>query len=584
MSLTTGVDNFTGTSANENFSANRSVGTNNGLLETLENADVIDGGAGTDTLTAQFVTAGVNVTPTIRNIETLSLEAQAAATLNMVNSDASVKTVSTANNAAALEVTNLQGKVDSFNVTNTANNVTVSMNAGLTGSSDSATVTLSNVTAAAAISIGNNSANGGNGYETIALVSNGTVANSITLDDTANANAAGSLATISISGANNLTLASNANMTTVTTVDASAYTGNLTYTAAAANGQAMTVTGGSGNDIINVNGFAATDTINGGAGTDRLVLTNAEATAATAARTNVTNVEWVRLSNTTDGTAISTNNLGGASMTGVQLGSAVNHTGDVVVNFAAGTANFDRQDSTDSANETTTVTIAGVATTDTLNVTLGTATAGSTWNGTGAFTITGAETVNIATQGGAATIGGALTLTNTAASEAIVVTGSQSLTITGVTTADSINASGMTGTASLTMTGGSAAQSIAITGTGNADTLVGGTAADIIAGGAGNDTIRNAVSGANSAANDILTGGAGNDTFQLVGSVAATATNYNGVLFISDFTVGSTLTSTDVISIDVTNATYGTSKIAQGATDVALTATAAGSTVIQTVV
>lgn len=451
------------------------------------------------------------------------------------------------------------------------------MNSLLSGTTDAATLKLSNVSDAT-ISLGTVSA--ASGYETINVESNGSVKNGATTDLVLNDGAGTSLTTVNFSGAQALDI--DFTPTTVTTVNASTMTGALDVQFAAANAQNVTVTGGTGNDIIDVQGFNANDTINGGDGTDRLVLTNAEAIAATTARTNVTNVEWLRLSDTTNGTGITVGNVA-VGATGLQLGSAVNHTGAVVATFASGTANFDRQDSTDNANEATTLTINGVATNDVLNVTLGTAAAASTWGGNGAFTINGAETVNISTLGGAATVGGALTLTNTAAAEAIVVTGAQSLTITGAVTADSINASGMTGTAVLNMNGGAAAQSISITGTGNNDVLIGGTAADIINGGAGNDTIQNAVSGANSAANDILSGGAGTDSYQLVGA-SASAANYTGSAFINDFTVGTTATNGDLLVLDVTAASYGASDIVEAASTT-LTATAAGAatTLIQSV-
>jgi hypothetical protein len=90
------------------------------------------------------------ITPTIRNVETLSVEqmnAAAGQTINMVNGDASVKTVSIANSVNAASVTNLQGKVDTVNLSNNAQNATVTMAAGLTGTTDALALNLSNVTA-----------------------------------------------------------------------------------------------------------------------------------------------------------------------------------------------------------------------------------------------------------------------------------------------------------------------------------------------------------------------------------------------------------------------------------------------------
>lgn len=572
--LTTGVDNIAGSTGDDTFDGSRN--TTGVAADTLNNADKLAGGAGVDTLFAQSApAAAATTTPSsMTGIEVVDLENMggAAWTLDLVNSDSSVTTVNTANNANALVVNNIQSAPTSFGISNTAQNFTATVTGSrLTGTSDEATVTYSNVTAGTT-TIQPTAA--GSGYETFNIVSNGSVANVLTAFTDGNGN---SLTTVNISGAQNLTLP--LNDATVTTVNAGTFTGILNLTVALGNTQNMTVTGGSGNDILNMNGtYTANDVINGGNGTDRLVLTNAEAIAAATAQAGVTNIEWLRLSDTTNGTGITVSNFGA---TGLQLGAAVNHTGNVVANFAAGTANFDRQDSTDNAAETTTINMAGVATTDVLNVTLGTTAAASTWNGGGAFTINGAETVNIFTQGGAATIGGTLTLTNTAASEAIVVTGNQNLIITGVVTADSINASGMTGNAVLQMNGGSAAQSIAITGTANADTLIGGTQADIINGGSGADVIQNAISGANSAANDILSGGAGFDQFRLVGA-SASAANYTGSAFIADFTVGTTAATTDILVLDITVGSYGATDIVT-APSTSIGATAAGNVVVQNV-
>jgi S-layer protein len=577
FTLTTGTDNFTGTAANDSFSANRSVGSNNGLLETLGNSDVIDGGAGTDSLTAQFVTANVNVTPTIRNIETLNLEAQANATLNMINSDASVKTVSTANNAGTLTVTNLQGKVDNFNVTNTANNVTVSMNAGLAGATDAATLTLSNVTNGAVMSFGNNAVTGGNGYETMNIVSNGTVANNITLDDTPIANAAGSLATIKVSGANNLTLGSANGMTTVTTVDASTFTGALTYTAAANNGQAMTVTGGTGDDIININGYTTADTVNGGAGTDRLVLTSAEIAAATTAQTKVTNVEVIGVNGAAGG-SYAVNNFGA---TGLRLdGTAM--AGALTVGYAAGTNSLDLQ--TSASGGAVIVNVAGVATNDVLNVTMGSTTAGNTF-GANALTINGAETVNLLSQGGANTFGAGFTITDTAANQALVITGNQNITFTGAVRADSIDASGMTGTATLTLTAGTGTTATTITGTANGDIINGSTAGDIINGGAGDDTIANVVTGTPASAADVISGGAGNDTIILRGDTASgiVSTIAAATSFVTDFTVGATATTTDILQLSATSANYANAVTGGSALFAGIAAAAAGATSIQNV-
>jgi len=228
------------------------------------------------------------------------------------------------------------------------------------------------------------------------------------------------------------------------------------------------------------------------------------------------------------------------------------------VSYAAGTNSLDLQNFTSGGGGSAlTVNVAGTATNDVLNVTLGSTTAGNTF-GTGNVTINGAETVNLLVQGGAGTFGGTFTITDTAATQALVITGSQNVTFTGAVRADSIDASGMTGAATLTLTGGTSTTATSITGTANGDTLNGSTAGDIINGGDGNDTIANVVTGNNATAGDVLTGGAGFDTFTLRGAAASATLPglYNNVPFIADFTVGSTATTTDILQLSATIGNY----------------------------
>lgn len=69
--LTTGVDNMTGTSGADAFQA---YTLNNG--NTLQDGDVLDGGAGADTLTADMTSYSNAITPQTSSIETVVLRAQ----------------------------------------------------------------------------------------------------------------------------------------------------------------------------------------------------------------------------------------------------------------------------------------------------------------------------------------------------------------------------------------------------------------------------------------------------------------------------------------------------------------------------
>lgn len=571
FTLTENVDTVVGNLGNNTIDGSLKT-TVAGRLQTWNNADQIDGGAGTDTLFAQL-TANVTAA-SFKNVEVLDVEAQAAVTVDLNTGDAALTTIKSQNSGANnLIVQNIQSAPTNYALANTSGNFTATMvNAKLAGAADAATIDLSNVTGG---TVTLQTTTAANGYETITVNSNGTVANALTsLTD----GAATGLTTVNVAGSQALTLPL-AN-TTVTTVNASTMTGALTLTVAAGNAQNMTITGGTANDVINMNGtYTSTDTINGGAGTDRLTLTNAEAIAATTAQAGVTNVEVIGLFDGING-AVAVNNF---AATGLRFGA--NMAGAGTVGYAAGTNSLDLQTFTGAGNDLT-VNVAGTATTDVLNLTVGSTAAGNTFSATSDVTINGAETVNLlsqgVSQGGANTFAGnaaGFVLTDTAATQALVITGTQNIAF-GTVRADSINASGMTGTATLTV-GGTGTTATTITGTANNDVVSGSTAGDIIAGGAGADTIANVISGSNATAGDVLTGGAGFDTFILRGDLASAALPglYSTVAQITDFTVGSTATTTDILQLSATVGNYS----GGDALFVGIATAAAGATAIQTV-
>lgn len=557
FTLTTGVDNIVATSADETIDGSRAVLAGQ-IIDTLGSADKIDGGAGADTLFVQgnnqSTLGGLTTTPnSLKNVETVQVEnlGTTAYTLSLQNSDASVKTVKVGNTTgAAVSVTNIQSALSNLDIDNVNQAVTVtSAAAAIAGAADALAIGLSSVTGALGITA--------QGYETVTINSNGSVANAPgALVNT-------SLTTLNIAGSQDVTLTlANTGGTNDTPslakIDASTATGKVNVTLDGDSQQALTFTGGTGNDTLDTNGtYGTTDTLNGGAGTDTLVLTNAQAVGTTTTQSNVSNFENLRIS-ALNGT-LNANHFGA---TGLILGADIG--GASTVNFAAGTDNVDFRAFDDNAGGVAfTVNVAGTATTDVLNVTAGNATAangavgGITW-GAAVVTINGAETVNLSSIGGANTFGDAFTITDTAANQSLVITGNQNITFTGAVRADTINASGMTGAATLALNGGTSTTATTITGTGNADTLIGSTAGDIINGGSGADFITNTITGGSTTAGDVLTGGAGYDTFTLIGDVinGGALTNYSSVANITDFTVGASATTTDFLRVSAANTDY----------------------------
>ena len=493
--FTTGVDNRVGTAGNDTFDASRVI-VGGVAYDTLSSSDSLDGGAGTDTLFVQAVSVAAATPASIKSIEVVTIEnlSTAGYTLGLVNADSSIKTLNVQNSSLAVSVTNNPSAVSTISLSNISGGVVTSTSstAALAGVADTIAVNLNAVTAPAANGLTIE------GYEIVNLASGGAVANTLTaLTDAA-------LITLNVTGAQNLTTALQTGTSiAMATVNASTYTGALNLTLNTNQTQAVTITGGTGNDVILMNGtYTNADVLNGGLGTDTLGITGAEGAAATVLQTNVTNFETVRV--TVANGALTAANFG---VTNVVLFGA--QTGAATINFATGTNGLTMNSDYANGGNVLTVNAAGTATTDILNLTMGTATAGVTTTGAAAIVLNGVETLNITSQGGANTISDVLTLTNTPATELINISGNQALTITGIITADAINASTMTGSGSLTMTAAtlSAAGSANITGSLGNDTLKGSANADIINGGLGNDNITGGAGG------DTLTGGAGVDTF-----------------------------------------------------------------------
>lgn len=511
---------------------------------TWNAGDSLDGGAGTDTLTAQL---GANITPSkLNNVEVLSIDATAATTVDLSNADNKLTTIKDVNSAAALTVNNIPSVVANYEMNSTgANNFTATVVTSLlTGAADATTLKLSTVGVATA-TLGTVAA--GDGYNTINLQSNGASRNGgaagvVTLDD---GNGTG-LTTVNISGAQDLGLT--LTPTTVITLDGSSATGALTLNAAAANGQNMTIKGGSGADVIDPAGYTSNDTINCGGGADRLTLTAAQAAAATV-QSNVTLCEVIGLS---DGVTATTYTLSNFGATGLRFGA--NTAGAATVVYPAGTGSLDLQTFT-GAGGALTVNHAGSGTADTIDMTIGSTTAGNTF--AAAITFGGVETVNLLSQGAANSIAG-LTLPSSAGTQTVKVTGNQNLSlITTATTADVLDASGMTGSGAILMGTaalalGAGTNAISITGTANDDRLTGSTLADVLSGGAGADTLTNLVTGgaAGVTVGDSIIGGTGFDTVTLIGSAAnAASTDYSGCPVFSDYQHGTTATTTDFIRL-----------------------------------
>ncbi|MFA7270899.1 MAG: DUF4214 domain-containing protein [Sterolibacterium sp.] len=509
FTLTTGVNSFTGGSGGDTFNA--PYNSTSGM--TFDSSDSLDGGAGTDTLNVGIGGTGTYQAASLANIENVVANFTAAGTLSLLGATgvSSVKIQGPTDNVI---VTGVGSTSTGLTVTNTDKNITYSFaSSAVSGSTDTASLTLSAVT-------------GGTytiaSIETLNIASTGS-ANTIT---TLTAAAASNLV---VTGDQTLTITNNLGV--VATVDASAATGKVDLDFDTLG--AVTVTGGSGNDVfsfettagaVSVTGNAgndsftfdngatltAADTVSGGDGTDTLVayVANLDTTATATPYSKISGIETLKI---TDALANTVSTAGvQAGITTVTLNAG--GTGTLTLEAGAQTVNI-----SSSLTGGLTINDTGTATTDTLTITNSASAADDMGDGN-ALTIGGFETVTINGTGtGTATSQTFSTIAITAdtgGSATLNLTGSNTFTTSGAITAKTINASGLTGTAVLTMSTAAASGLSTITGSAGGDTLLGDSSSSID-GGAGNDSIVGG-SGADTLVGgdglDTITSGAGNDT------------------------------------------------------------------------
>lgn len=239
--------------------------------DALTSANVITGGAATNDLVNVIISNSAN-TYKMSAVETLSVKNSGGASsidltnvtglTNLIVNDAATGSgtitltgYDTANTKLTLGV-GIDGgvatDVDNVQITVTGANVT--------GAADTLNVTVQNVEPTATLSA--------NGIETLnlAIASDATAAQALNVTDT---NATNKFVTNVTGGTSGIGFTLNSLSSDATQVIASSFIGNLTLTAAARAGTtAMTLTGGSGTDALNMK--HANDVVDGGTGTDTL--------------------------------------------------------------------------------------------------------------------------------------------------------------------------------------------------------------------------------------------------------------------------------------------------------------------------
>jgi protocadherin Fat 4 len=252
VTTTAGTDTFTGTGgANNTTSGTDQINVATG---TIQAADSIDGGGGTDTMTVTTTGDGVSVdfsVATISNVENLTTVDQAGGqsydqTLTISAAQWAAFSSIDMNDGSDILNVFVSGTVD---ISGDATNPTVSdvETSNLTGSSGSDTITLTGAQLNA-ILLGGGTINLGTGTNTINLTSTSTDLNG--------------LANGSLTNVQNISAATAA---AAVTIDLGNQTEAFTITGSA---QGDTLEGGSGADTID--GGAGTDTITGGDSADTM--------------------------------------------------------------------------------------------------------------------------------------------------------------------------------------------------------------------------------------------------------------------------------------------------------------------------
>jgi hypothetical protein len=329
-----------------------------GMANGLDLRDTITGGAGSDTIdvTVSETTALAGVT----GVENLQITAADIDIADGGAGDASGAV--TLSGTAIASVTNYisnvttatDGDVGTVNVTNMDNGDTVTLaaggsdttiggaGAGISLATSFATDDSANSATIAFNGIGAVDANASNslGFAQVEV-------NEVeTLTLTANTNATGTVTTsgvevltataatsITATGAGALAVTAVTNTTLLTSIDASAMTGNLTL--AGVDASVLNYKGTQGNDTLTLAGLASTDTFDGNGGTDAITATGVSGLTATTGALNVTDVDDLILNT---GAA---NVIDASSLTSVgELVFTGNHAGtQTVTNLAvSGTA------------------------------------------------------------------------------------------------------------------------------------------------------------------------------------------------------------------------------------------------------
>jgi hypothetical protein len=524
FTLTTSPDNITGTTGNDVINGFKSA-----TGGTLSATDVINGGAGTDTLNITVDEAGnVLAGALISNVEVVGIRAtgnvavtlDAAGLTGVTLTGTNTSTTGLSNLATGVTATvgasaNLTGAITAGYAA-AATTASLAYTGGTSGgvSFTGAGLTTANIASSSAANTGATISSAVTGLKTWNITASSNL--TLTAIDTA-----GTTGTLNVSGT-----AASVNVGTLdtdfTTVNASGLTaGGLTATMSGT--ATTTLTGGAGNDVITTGVALTTGSVAAGAGSaDRLVVAASAHLNTAALGAKYTGFEQLQVNT---GVTVDLDNISG--ITSVRINDVAGATG--LTNLSAAQAAAVTVVGADGADGAVTIGVKNATNVGQIDTVAITADDGASTTGTialGTPVMNGVEKLTINAVDNV-TIGA---LTSATSLDTITLSGAGTIGITtgaNSTANFAINGSAATGVLTLDASG-YATNGVALTGGSAADTLTGSNQADIIVGGAGADSI----TGGQGA--DTLTGGDGVDTFVML---AATINTGNDT--ITDFTVGS---------------------------------------------
>lgn len=501
-------------------------------------------------ITTEGATAGgLTVTPNLTSMEKVEVQAltTTGTTVNMVNATGTTE-IWNVRSTDALTVTNVQEAATVGLKGNVgANAYLVGFKDSLaSGTADSVNIALEDaVTTGAGAGLGFGGMTAANEFETINIAATGT--NSINQLQQSGGAALAATKTVNVTGAGKVTV-TNALAGTVTSVDASANTGGVSFDLTATG--AVTAKGGSGADTFKMGATLTTaDVLTGGDGTDIIGVTTGASLVTGLQVTGFETLDIGGADNQTGANAYDVSKLSG--ITTLKVGAALNGTAaaaqtTTVNNLAKGAGVEINAAVGNAAADTLAINVkdAGAGSpNDSISVLVKTATA--VFNTTGVIDINDIETVTLTADKSTATGNLTHTIATLTADEALTVkvaNGNAALTITDLNAKALVLFDATEATQAVSV-------SVGVAGASDAYSATNGVAFKL---GAGADTL--VLTGATTAGGDFfITGGAGGDKITL--STAAAEVDHVVYTSAADSVAG--LTATLASKYDVINTFEG---------------------------